>query len=97
VAELPFDQFPETIVYPDPVLADFLGEQGIILYGTDAPSMDALDSKDLPGHHALRHNQISILEGLDLRLAPDGIYELVALPLKIIGGDGSPVRAILRQ
>ena len=88
--------FPEGYVYPSPRLADFLLEKGIILYGTDAPSMDAVDSKTLEGHQALRRNNISILEGLDLSQAPDGLYELVALPLKITGGDGSPVRAALR-
>jgi arylformamidase len=88
--------FLREIVYPSPALADYLGSLGIVLYGTDAASMDHVESKELPGHHALRRNGIAILEGLDLRHAPDGIYELVALPLKIVGGDGSPVRAVLR-
>lgn len=95
-AAVPHTQFPETFVHPSPALAEFLGRQGVILYGTDAPSMDAVDSKDLPGHHALRRNGVAILEGLDLSAAVDGVYELVALPLKIVGGDGSPVRAALR-
>ena len=89
--------FPQEIVYPSPELADYLGSLGILLYGTDAPSMDAVDDPHLPGHNALLRNQISILEGLDLSGVPDGIYELVALPLKIAGGDGSPVRAALRR
>ena len=58
--------------------------------------MDPVESKDLPGHHALHRNGIAILEGLDLSHAPDGLYELAALPLKIEGGDGTPVRAVLR-
>jgi len=41
-------------------------------------------------------NGISILEGLELQGVPDGTYELSALPLKIEGGDGSPVRAVLK-
>ena len=89
-------QFLRAIVYPSPELADFLGRHGILLYGSDAASMDHVESKDLPGHHALHRNGIAILEGLDLRFAPDGVYELAALPLKIVGGDGSPVRAVLR-
>lgn len=88
--------FPSAFVYPTPELAAFLGEQGVILYGTDAPSMDAEDSKTLAGHHALAAHGIAILEGLDLSRAADGLYELAALPLKIAGGDGSPVRAALR-
>ncbi|MFQ5576126.1 MAG: cyclase family protein [Anaerolineae bacterium] len=89
--------FPRQIVFPSPELAAWLGSLGIILYGTDAPSMDAVDSKTLPGHNALLKHGIAILEGLDLSRAPDGLYELSALPLKIEGGDGSPVRAALRS
>lgn len=88
--------FHEQFVYPSPELADFLGAQGIVLYGADAPSMDAHDSKTLPGHKALRRNGVLIMEGLDLSNVPDGLYELVAMPLPVRGGDGSPVRAVLR-
>jgi arylformamidase len=92
----PHDVFPAEFVYPSPLLAEVLGRAGIVLYGSDTPSMDHADSKDLSGHNALLAAGIAILEGLDLRAAPDGVYELVALPLKIAGGDGSPVRAALR-
>lgn len=91
------DVFPAAYVYPDPALADYLGRLGICLYGVDAPSVDPPESADLTGHQALYRNGIAILEWLDLALATDGLYELVALPLKIAGGDGSPVRAALRS
>lgn len=89
--------FHTDFVYPSPELAAYLSVHGIILYGADAPSMDAADDPHLPGHQALLHHGIFILEGLDLRSAADGLYELAALPLKIAGGDGSPVRAVLRR
>jgi arylformamidase len=92
----PHDLFPAEFVYPAPALVGVLARAGIVLYGSDTPSMDDADSKDLPGHHALLDAGIAILEGLDLRNARDGVYELAALPLKIAGGDGSPVRAVLR-
>jgi arylformamidase len=88
--------FPKEFIYPSPELADFLGEQGIILFGSDAPSMDDQHSKTLLGHKALLRNGITILEWLNLSDVADGVYELSALPLKIVGGDGSPVRAVLR-
>lgn len=88
--------FPAEFVYPSPGLVGVLARAGIVLYGSDTPSMDHADSTDLPGHHALLAAGIAILEGLDLHAAPDGVYELAALPLKIAGGDGSPVRAVLR-
>ena len=89
-------QFHHDFVYPSPELADFLGQQGIILYGADAPSMDASDDPTLPGHNALLRNDIMILEGLDFTAVEDGLYELVALPLKLVNGDGSPIRAALK-
>ena len=56
---------------------------------------DAIDSKDLRNHHALAAADIAIVEGLDLGEAEAGAYLLAALPLKIVGADGAPVRAIL--
>jgi len=95
-SDCPTTLFPQDIPYPSPDLADYLGSLGILLYGTDAPSMDDINSETLPGHNAMHRNGIAILEGLDLRQVPDGLYELSALPLKIVTGDGSPVRAALR-
>ena len=88
--------FPTAFVYPAPETAALLAAHGIMLFGSDAPSMDDASSTTLPGHHALRRHGIAILEGLQLDHVADGVYELVALPLKIAGGDGSPVRAALR-
>ncbi len=95
-SNLPPEQFAESFVYPSPELADWLGQHNILLFGCDAPSMDHLTSRELPGHNALRRNGIAILEGLLLAHVPDGSYELIALPLKLKDGDGSPVRAVLR-
>ncbi|MEM7333015.1 MAG: cyclase family protein [Chloroflexota bacterium] len=89
-------RFDDNIVYPSTVLADFLGAAGIVLYGADGPSMDKTDDPELRGHKALQRNEIAILEGVVLTGVPDGLYELVAMPLKIEGGDGTPVRAVLR-
>ena len=74
----------------------WLGEHGVRLLGLDVPSVDAIDSRDLPTHHALAAAGVHILESLDLAAVPTGVYELIALPLRIAGGDAAPVRAILR-
>ncbi len=92
----PIDQFQEQFVYPSPELADWLGQHQVVLFGSDAPSMDKFNSPDLVGHKAMRHNGIALVENLIFNNIPDGEYELIALPLKIEKGDGSPVRAILR-
>ncbi len=88
--------FPESIPVVDRDVPDFLKGRGVILLGLDVPSVDAIDSKDLPIHHALGSAGIAILESVDLDGVEPGVYELIALPLKLAGGDGSPVRAILR-
>lgn len=74
-----------------------LVQAGIRLVGIDTPSMDHAASKDLAGHHTLFEGGVAILENLDLRHVPAGDYELIALPLRIVNGDSSPVRAILRE
>jgi arylformamidase len=91
------EQFPDRIPVMARGLPDWLGQQGVILVAVDLPSVDALDSKTLANHHALGRNGIAILEGLWLDQVPEGRYELVALPLRITGADGSPVRALLRS
>ena len=88
--------FPESIPTLTESAVDYLLEKGIILLGLDVPSVDDLDSKTLPIHHALGRAKIRIIESLRLRDVPEGIYELIALPLRIVGGDGSPIRAVLR-
>lgn len=78
-------------------LVDWLGARGVQLVGIDTPSIDAFDSKDLPAHLATLRTGIAVLEGIVLDHAEEGIYELIALPLKLASADASPVRAILRR
>jgi arylformamidase len=89
--------FPERFTALSPELANLLGERGVLLVGVDAPSVDPFDSKTLDAHHALARGGVAILEGLVLDGVPEGIYELIALPLKLAGLDASPVRAVLRS
>lgn len=91
------DTFPSRWPLLDPTLPAWLAKRGVKLIGLDVPSVDELASVDLPLHHLLDAADIVILESLDLRHAEPGVYELIALPLKIRGADGSPVRAVLRR
>jgi arylformamidase len=97
------DTFPDPAAFNEdfaalsPELADALHARGVRLVGLDTPSVDLFDSKDLPAHKALLRRRIAVLEGLVLRAVPDGRYELIALPLPLVGFDGSPVRAVLRS
>lgn len=78
-----------------PELADWLADRGVVLVGLDTDSMDAFDSKELPSHLRLAARGVAILEGLDLSKIEPGLYDLVALPLRLVGADASPVRAVL--
>jgi arylformamidase len=66
------------------------------LVGIDTPSVDLYSSKELPAHQRFLANDMAILEGLVLEEVPEGPYELIALPLRLLGFDASPVRAVLR-
>ena len=82
-------------LHPETVAS--LADQGVVLVGTDAPSVDPVESKTLPAHHALIEAGIVNLENLALGCVAPGCYELIALPLAIVGADASPVRAVLRD
>lgn len=88
-------RFPESVPVMEATLPAWLASRGVRLIGVDVPSVDPLDSKTLDNHHALGRGGIAIVEGLWLDDAPPGRYEFVGLPLKLVGADGSPLRAVL--
>ena len=90
-------EFNEDFAALSPELVDHLHAGGVRLVGLDTPSVDPFASKNLPAHKACLRHDIAILEGVVLDEVPVGIYELIALPLRLVGYDGSPVRAILRD
>jgi len=90
-------RFPTAIPVMQPDVVNWLIIHGTRLIGVDLPSVDELDSKDLPIHHALGKAGITIVEGLWLDDVREGEYELLAAPLKLVGTDGAPLRALLRE
>ena len=74
-----------------------LATKNVALVGIDTPSVDPADSQTLPSHHQLRGHNMRVLECLVLDDVPEGDYELIALPLKLMRSDASPVRAVLRE
>ncbi len=88
-------EFPGAWPVFDPAIAEWMQANGVRLLGVDVPSVDPETSKELPMHHAMNRNGRFILEGIVLDDVAAGVYQLAALPLKIRGGEGSPVRAVL--
>jgi arylformamidase len=74
--------------------ARWLVERGIRLVGVDylsvAPYGDSVST-----HTLLLEAGVVVVEGLDLSAVPRGFYDLYCLPLKLVGSDGAPARAIL--
>lgn len=87
--------FDEGFTAVGPSAAKKLVAAGLRLVGIDTPSMDHATARDLLAHRALCSGGVAILENLDLTGVPAGDYHLAALPLKIVGSDSSPVRAVL--
>jgi arylformamidase len=88
--------FSEDFAALAPELVTWLYQNGVRLVGIDTPSVDPFSSKNLPAHKMFLKHDMAILEGLVLKDVPEGVYELIALPLRLVGFDASPVRAVLR-
>ncbi len=79
-----------------PELVEHFHTLGVITIAIDTPSVDLMTSKDLPAHKAFLARGIAILEGIVLDGVSDGVYELLAPPLRLAHFDASPVRVLLR-
>jgi arylformamidase len=75
--------------------AEYLLGQGVELVGIDYLSIEAAESEDFVVHHLLLGRGVVIVEGLDLSAVPGGVYQFICLPLRLVGLDGAPARAVL--
>jgi arylformamidase len=94
---MPQDHFDTALPAFAPETIEFLADLGVTLIGTDSASIDPADSKPLESHQVIRRRGMRVLENLLLDEVPEGDYELIALPLKLMTADASPVRAVLRS
>jgi len=74
--------------------AQWVVERGVRLVGVDYLSVEGFGG-DGSVHRALLGAGVIVVEGLDLSDAPPGDYTLHCLPLKLVGSEGAPARAIL--
>ena len=86
---------PKTFASLAPAFVDFLARAGVALVGLDTPSADSPEATDVPAHRRCVERSVLILEGLDLSDVAPGSYTLVAVPLRLVGLEASPVRALL--
>jgi arylformamidase len=93
----PLDRWDSDFRAVDAQVIEGLSEQGVVLIGVDMPSLDPQESKSMDAHKAILRHDMRVLEGLVFDDVPEGVYELIALPLKLTGLDAAPVRAVLRD
>jgi len=74
--------------------AEWLVQHGIQLVGVDYLSVAPYEDT-VPTHRVLLQAGVIIVEGLNLSQIPRGFYDLYCLPLKLVGVEGAPARAIL--
>lgn len=90
-------RFPEDYVAITPEGAGWIVERGIRLVGVDFLSVERDGPPNFRVHRTLLGAGVIVVEGLDLSAADPGRYTLVCAPLKVVGGDGAPARALLIQ
>ena len=86
------DHFTRDFIRLDESGARFVVEHGLLLIG-----IDYLSIGDAGAHRVLLEAGVVPLEGLDLSRVEPGPYELICLPLKLVGSDGGPARAVLAR
>ena len=90
-------EFHRDFAYIAPDAAQLLADAGVLLVGVDYISAEQFGAPAPRTHQILLGRGIPIVEGLDLRPAPAGDYDVIVLPLKVGGHEGAPARAILRK
>lgn len=89
--------FKKDFVYLTKEAAHYLADCKVKLVGVDYLSIEKYKNASADVHHILLSKGMVIIEGLDMGNVEAGDYELIALPLKIKDGDGSPARVVLRR
>ena len=94
---MPVDRWDAELAAYAPETIERLADAGVLLVGIDPAGIDPAASKTLDSHQVIRRRGLRVLENLVLDDVPEGDYELIALPLKLMTADASPVRAVLRS
>lgn len=88
--------FDPHFIYISREAASYLAEKRVRTVGVDYLSVGGYFHDGAETHHALLGAGIWIIEGLNLSSIAPGSYDLICLPLKLVGADGAPARAVLR-
>ncbi len=87
-------EFHTDYVGVGPDAAEWMVQRGLSLVGVDYLSV-APWKESRPTHQILLSAGVVVVEGLNLAGVEPGAYNLICLPLKLVGCDGAPARAVL--
>jgi arylformamidase len=90
-------EFHKDFVAFAPDAAKLMADAGVEVVGIDYLSAEKFGAPEPLAHRSLLGKGVVIVEGLDLRPARAGNYELILLPLKLVGLEGAPARAVLKS
>ena len=88
--------FHQDFTYLAPDAAQLLADGGVELVGIDYLSAEKFGASEARSHQILLGRNIPIIEGLDLREIKAGEYDMIVLPLRVVGHEAAPARALLR-
>src|SRR5215469_4212073 len=88
--------FHRDFTYIAPDAAELMAGAGVQLVGIDYLSAEKFGAPEARTHQTLLGRNIPIVEGLDLRQISPGEYDLIILPLRVVGHEAAPARALLR-
>jgi arylformamidase len=91
------DVFQKSFVHIPPDTAKWLADRGVMTVGVDYLSVGGYQSDGAETHQNLLGGGVWIIEGLVLTNIEPGDYDLICLPLKLVGSAGAPARAVLRK
>jgi arylformamidase len=89
--------FHQDFTYIAPDAAQLMADAGVDLVGIDYLSAEKFGASEPKTHQILLGKNIPIIEGLDLRGIKAGEYDLIVLPLRVVGHEAAPARALVRQ
>jgi arylformamidase len=90
------DRFVEDFVYISAAAAKYLVQRKVRTVGIDYLSVGGYVHDGVETHQILLGAGVWLIEGLNLAAVKPGAYELICLPLRVVGADGAPARAVLR-
>lgn len=88
-------EFAKDFIFLDKSACELIVKAGVKTVGLDYITIDPYGSLDFPAHKTLLYNNVCVIECINLENVEPGEYYLMCLPLKLVGTDGAPARAVL--